>query len=236
MCTLILRFGDDGLLIGANRDEMLARPWDLPGEFWTELPGVVAGRDRLAGGTWLGVNAHGVVAAVLNREGKFQESTLGPAAGKRSRGELPLLALTETTAQAAAEKIASLDAAAYRSFNLVTADRAGAFWVAGLEQGRLETCALERRTWMITSGQPNQMSLPRIARHLPKFIAAPAAEWPALLADDAPPAASALNILPHDGFGTVCSSVISLRKTGEVDWQFAAGPPHEVGFKPVKLA
>ena len=63
MCSIVLRIGADGVFIGANRDEMVERAWDAPGEFW---PGVIAGRDRLAGGTWLGMNRHGVVAAVLN--------------------------------------------------------------------------------------------------------------------------------------------------------------------------
>ena len=100
MCSIILRICETGVLIGANRDEMLARAWDAPAEYWPEFPGVVAGRDRTAGGTWLGINRHGMVAAVLNRQG-----TLGPAAGKKSRGELPLLALAETSLQAAGAKI-----------------------------------------------------------------------------------------------------------------------------------
>ena len=87
MCSIILRMGPDGVSIGANRDEMLARRWEPPAEYW---PGVIGGRDVLGGGTWMAINRHGVMAAVLNRHG-----SLGPAAGKRSRGELPLLALRE---------------------------------------------------------------------------------------------------------------------------------------------
>ncbi|EGO94617.1 NRDE family protein, partial [Acidiphilium sp. PM] len=59
MCSLILSFlpGDAWpVVIGANRDEMLARPWDPPAAHWPERPGVIAGRDRTAGGTWLGLN------------------------------------------------------------------------------------------------------------------------------------------------------------------------------------
>ena len=48
----------------------------------------------------MALNRHGVMAAVLNRHG-----SLGPAPGKRSRGELPLLALRETSAKAAAERL-----------------------------------------------------------------------------------------------------------------------------------
>src|SRR5580698_1098474 len=114
MCSIILKISSEGVFIGANRDEMAAREWEMPAEYW---PGVIAGRDVLGGGTWMGMNRHGVMAAVLNRTG-----TLGPAPGKNSRGELPILALRHETAQAATEALKGLDAGAYRSFNLVIAD------------------------------------------------------------------------------------------------------------------
>jgi hypothetical protein len=84
----------------------------------------VAGLDVQAGGSWLGVNDHGVVAGVLNRTG-----TLGPAAGKRSRGELVLEALDHADAAAAAQALTDLDPDAYRPFNLVIADHRDAFWL-----------------------------------------------------------------------------------------------------------
>jgi hypothetical protein len=231
MCSIVLRISADGVLIGANRDEMLNRAWDPPAEYWPEYPGLVAGRDRSAGGTWLGLNRHGMVAAVLNRHG-----TLGPAAGKRSRGELPLLALGQTDLAAASAKILSLDAGAYRSFNFVLADAGGAFLLRGLESGTPLLQILGHGTWMITSGEANDVTSPRIARHLPKFEAAPAASWPALLADNTPPETSALNIPPHDGFGTVSSALITLSKTAPPEWLFAPGPPHLRAFQPIALA
>jgi hypothetical protein len=228
MCSIILRIGPEGVLIGANRDEMIARAWRPPAEHWPALPGVVAGRDLTAGGTWMGLNAQGVMAAVLNREG-----TLGPAAGKRSRGELPLLALGESTSEAAAEKIAVLDAASYRSFNLVIADAKAVFFIRGLEAGAPEVQELGAGTWMITSGEPNNLLLPRIARHLPKFQQAPWADWPALLADSAAPA---LNFLADgSGFGTVCSSLVELPKDAAASWLFAAGPVARFAFSEIPL-
>ncbi len=213
------------MFIGANRDEMVARPWEPPASYWPDLPGVVAGRDIVAGGTWLGMNSHGVVAAVLNRHG-----SLGPAAGKRSRGKLPLIALAAATAADAAARIAALDAGQYRSFNLVVGDASGAFFLAGLEDGQPEMEALGRGTWMITSGQPNQISLPRIARHLPKFEAAAFEDWPDLLADRSGPWDSALNIPEQGGFATVCASMLALPKDGPPTWRFAAGPPDVAAF------
>jgi len=100
MCTVVIlrRPGESWpVVIGANRDEKLDRPWDPPAAWWPDRPGVVGGRDREAGGTWMAANDAGVVATVLNRPG-----SLGPAPGKRSRGELPLLALEHATANTAA--------------------------------------------------------------------------------------------------------------------------------------
>jgi len=57
------------LILGANRDEMADRAWLPPARHWPDRRRVVAGLDRLAGGTWLGVNEFGVVATVLNRRG-----------------------------------------------------------------------------------------------------------------------------------------------------------------------
>jgi len=105
MCTLVILRRPDHrwpVLIGANRDEMIDRPWDPPGRHWPDRPEVVAGLDKLAGGSWLGINDWGVAAAVLNRHG-----SLGPAPGIRSRGELVLEALDHADAAAAAEALAA---------------------------------------------------------------------------------------------------------------------------------
>ena len=86
MCTLVILrrpAHDWPVLIAANRDEMRDRPWRPPARHWPDRPEVVAGLDELAGGSWLGINDHGVVAGILNRVG-----SLGPAPNKRSRGEL----------------------------------------------------------------------------------------------------------------------------------------------------
>jgi len=231
MCSIILRITESGTCIAANRDELLRRPWQPPAAHWPEYPGIIAGRDETAGGTWLGLNRHGVMAAILNRHG-----TLGPAAGKHSRGELPLLALQHSTAEAAANALATIDAAAYRSFNLVIADKDSAWLLKGLESARPAPQKLGAGTWMITSGEPNDTALPRIARHLPKFVAAESSEWPTLLADNTGPWISALNIPPQNGFGTVSAALITLPKSGNATWRFAAGPPGEAPFTAIPIA
>jgi uncharacterized protein with NRDE domain len=99
MCLLVFAWdpaGEYPLMVAANRDERLERPAHAIDVLSEEGPRILGGRDDLAGGTWLAVNEHGVVAGLTNR----------PAPGgrdltKRSRGELPLLLASRPTAQAA---------------------------------------------------------------------------------------------------------------------------------------
>ncbi|MEA2093658.1 MAG: NRDE family protein, partial [Pseudomonadota bacterium] len=116
MCTLILLLRPDHdwpLLLAANRDEMIDRPWLPPGHHWPGQPDVVAGIDRVGGGSWLGLNSDGLVAAIMNRHG-----TLGPQAGMHSRGELVFKALGYDSATVAVAALAALSSVSYRSFNL----------------------------------------------------------------------------------------------------------------------
>ncbi|MDR3506112.1 MAG: NRDE family protein [Acidocella sp.] len=228
MCSIILRITPDGVFIAANRDEMASRAWEPPAEYW---PGICGGRDTLAGGTWLALSRAGVMATVLNRTG-----TLGPAPDKRSRGELPLLALREVSADAAASAIARLDAGLYRPFNMVLADARAAWFVRGLGAGQPEARPLMEGVSMITSGEVNDPTLPRIARHLPRFAAAPFSAWGNLLADSSGERAEKLNIpaAENHGFGTVCATLLTLPRQGAPVHLFAAGPPDTAPFAPVR--
>jgi hypothetical protein len=239
VCTVVLLIRPGHawpLIVAANRDERLDRAWDAPAKYWPDQPGVIAGRDHSGGGTWMGVNRHGVVAAVLNRQG-----SLGPAAGKRSRGELPLRALAHPDAKAAARDIAALDAGLWRSFNLVIADANAAVFVRGLGQGRPQCQPLTPGLHMVTAHDPDDPDSPRVARHLARFAAAAPPrpgdwrEWQAILADRSGPAGEQINVLPRGGFGTVCSSLLVLPAEGPPVWRFAAGPPHVAPFRRLAL-
>jgi hypothetical protein len=239
VCTVVLlaRPGHAWpLFLVANRDEMLARGWDPPAAHWCDQPGVIGGRDRTAGGTWMGINQHGLVAAVLNRPG-----SLGPAAGRRSRGELPLLALTHRSAAAAATAITELDGASWRGFNLIVADRSGAIFVRGLGQGRPQARSLTPGLHMVTAHDPDDPGSPRVARHLRRFARAepPTPDdwraWHDILADRTGQPGEQINVEPRGGFGTVCSSLLALPRAGRPIWLFAAGPPHTAPFDKVEL-
>lgn len=247
MCTLvILRRPSHSwpLLFAANRDEMLDRPWQPPARHWPDRPDVVAGRDELAGGAWLGVNDHGVGAAVLNRVG-----SLGPTTDKRSRGELVLEALDHADAAAAAEALADLDGAAYRSFNLVIADNRDAYWLRSTGAARVDVAPVPAGLSMITSGEINDADSPRVRNFLQRFrdAAPPDVEagdwsaWEALLAsrlyDTADDPTEAMCIVTDRGYGTVSSSLIALPSPGQAEqdyvWRFAPGRPGEAEFVPV---
>ena len=256
MCTLILlrRPGEAWpLILGANRDEMRDRPSRPPGPHWPERPGVVAGQDLLSGGAWLGLNRAGVVAAILNRRG-----SLGPQPGLRSRGELVLQALEAGSAEAAAADLAGTDPQAYRSFNLVIADRDAAFWLRHLGPGEteaVETLPLPEGLTILTAGDRNDPSSPRVRRYLPQLEAADLPDpargdwqaWQALLSDRGDPEAEPMAAMNLDlsggqpgGFGTVSSSLLALGpKDGpegpENVWLYADGRPDEAPFEPVIL-
>ena len=240
MCTVVVlhRPGHPWpVLLAANRDERLDRPWDTPGAYWPNQPGTVAGRDRLAGGTWMAVDGS-VCAAVLNRV-----DSLGPAPGKRSRGELPLLAVRHGSAAAAADALAGLDAGGWRTFNMVLADGAGAWFVRGLGHGRPEAWPLPPGVSVVTAHDPNDPASARAQRHHPRFAAAPVPDpgagdwsaWAALLADRTGPRMAAINVPPVDGFGTACSSLLGIPTDGPPTWLFAPGPPDGAAFQPVPL-
>jgi uncharacterized protein with NRDE domain len=95
-------------------------------------PRVVAGTDLRAGGTWLGVNDRGVLAAILNR--RSDEAIDAPT---RSRGLLCLDVLACQSAAAAREFLA-LQREPYQPFTLVIVDCTNA-WFAFNTAGRIET-------------------------------------------------------------------------------------------------
>jgi uncharacterized protein with NRDE domain len=253
MCSIVLlrRPGHDWpLLLAANRDELVARASQPPGRHWPEWPEVIGGLDVAGGGSWLGLNDHGMVAAVLNREG-----TLGTQAGKRSRGELVLEALDHAEAGEAAGALADLHPDAYRPFNLIIADPRDAYWLRHGGDGEIRVHPIGPGFHMLTSAELDDRRQPRIRRYLPRFEAAAVpdpktgdwAAWISLLrcrdAEVGAGATSAMTIapLPVDGgqFATVASSLIAVPAYPgfhcEPVFLHAHGPPDRAEFVPVTL-
>ena len=126
MCTLIaLHRCVPGapLVVAANRDEFSDRPAEGPKLRQTPHGVIVAPRDVKAGGTWLGLNAAGLVVAVTNRRCE------SPDPSRRSRGLLVLDALAARSADEAAARMEKLETATYNPFTLFLADRRSAYAV-----------------------------------------------------------------------------------------------------------
>lgn len=119
MCVLALAIDmhpDWPLVLIGNRDELHARP-SAPLHRWPEAPHVLAGRDLLSGGTWLGVSEAGRLAVVTNLRG------FGPPQdGRPSRGVLVNHALDGGDPDRE-------DLSGYNPLNLILVDGAGGrFW------------------------------------------------------------------------------------------------------------
>ena len=68
MCILAIQYKaarDSPILVAQNREEFLDRPSQAP-RIQPGRPRVICGIDKKAGGTWMGVNQFGTVAAVAN--------------------------------------------------------------------------------------------------------------------------------------------------------------------------
>lgn len=107
------------LILAANRDERHQRPSADAG-WWPAAPDVLGGRDLVAGGSWLGINRRGDVAAVTN----FAEPGAQPAA--LSRGLI------------VSDYLRSADPASGAAQIALRAEKFGAFNALLLRPGRLD--------------------------------------------------------------------------------------------------
>ncbi len=143
MCTLAVALQADRrwpIVVAENRDERLGRA----SEGWAQREGmggirIVSPRDAVAGGTWIGVSARGVFAALTNYHAPLEWY---PDPGRRSRGEIVNLALAAPTAEAARAALAGAPAERWNPFHLVVADARSAFlwWFDG-ERAAVEPLA-----------------------------------------------------------------------------------------------
>ena len=124
MCLILVAsrvHPDFPLVIAANRDEFHARPAETAA-FWKERPGILAGRDLEAGGSWLGVSRTGRFASVTNYRGGRDPNAL------ESRGALVARFLEGS--MPAREYVADVArrGASYSGFNLFADDGSELWW------------------------------------------------------------------------------------------------------------
>ena len=68
MCLILLAqkpSNEFKFVMASNRDEFYSRP-TLPIHWWTNIDGLLAGKDLEQGGTWMAISKKGKFAAVTN--------------------------------------------------------------------------------------------------------------------------------------------------------------------------
>ncbi|MCD0500652.1 NRDE family protein [Achromobacter sp. MY14] len=214
------------VLIAANRDEFHARP-TLPAAQWADAPGLYAGRDGLAGGTWMGVTAQGRFALVTN----FREPGrhLDPAP---SRGALVEDYLRGSDSPQAYLARTHESDQAYNGFNLIVGDTRQAWYLSNrdgaprplapgiyaLSNHLLDTpwpkLARTKTAFTEVLGRTPQPDLPALFDALADRQTATDEEMPATgLPQDRERLLSSPFIVSPD-YGTRASSVLVLREGG----------------------
>jgi uncharacterized protein with NRDE domain len=213
------------LVVAANRDEQHGRPAEKPALRGDGRWPVVAPRDAQAGGTWIGVNSLGLLAAVTNRPTRSRDDA------RRSRGLLVLDALEHRDARSAAGALASLERDAYNPCNLFVADASEAYVI--VYEGAPRVAALAPGAHVICNADPDARDHPKVGRLLESAEAAaglPPERVLGALADACRSHAGGGTPLEDacihaDGYGTRSSTLLRLGGPGPPAFWFADGPP-----------
>jgi uncharacterized protein with NRDE domain len=210
MCVIVIAFRCTAgvpLLVGANREEAYARGGTEPAVHEGRIS-FVAGLDPSAGGTWLGVNAAGLLVAVTNRP----KSSL--PSGRRSRGLLVRDLLASESAAAAVEMAGKeLQAGGYAGCNLLCVDQEQATIIHAGDWLRVRP--LPPGLHVVTTGDVDDDRDPRIRYALEWFTQE-------RLSSDMMLLAAVREFLSHSGApvpisfdgaerGTVSATIIALR-------------------------
>lgn len=158
MCLIIFAYQTDPrfpLVVAANRDELFARP-TAQAAIWTDEDSgqqLLSGRDKLSGGTWLGITQSGRFAAVTNIRDPSQTERRA-----RSRGDLTrqFLAGKDTPQQYCERLTESYDQ--FAGYNLLVGDSSSLFYVNNHEEKLWE---LEPGVYGLSNGLLNS-SWPKI--------------------------------------------------------------------------
>lgn len=234
MCLIAMlwRCVDDApLIVAANREEAYDRP-ATPPQLVADSGRFVAGIDRLANGTWLGVNQCGIMIAVTNLD-KHDKP-----AHPRSRGLLARQLLAARSAQEAVEwAVREVRSQAYDGCNLVIAD--GRDLIAVQAGDWLQVLPLPTGHHVVANRtRPNDEANPRIQFTHAWLAAQPcttAEQWLQTLPNlcrhagdrDSPP----ICVRGRDR-GTVSSSIILLQSpVAQSQWHHSQGPPDRTPYQ-----
>jgi uncharacterized protein with NRDE domain len=241
VCLLVVAFGVQPgapLVVAANRDERLSRPATAMTVLQASDPLILGGRDEEAGGTWLAVNARGVVAGLTNRPVPD-----GRDPSKRTRGELPLALARYPTAEAGVEAlVASVRPSDYNPAWILVGDRASLYSLEIAEEEapvarRLDPGVHILENAALGSPSPKVDHVRRLLGPLPDGLGSdPLETFPRVLADhsvpDEPPAEGrppeTLAACVHtDTYGTRSATLIRVLADDGLlpEVAYADGPP-----------
>ncbi|MCA9266841.1 MAG: NRDE family protein [Planctomycetales bacterium] len=219
------------VLVAANRDEYFDRP-SAPPSIQSGKPRILCGLDERAGGTWLGVNQHGLFVAVANRR------RMNPPVAPKSRGVLCREMLRCDSARGAVDMaMEELSSQLYDGANFVCADAESGWVVHGTDDP--EVVRLEEGLNIIGSRDVNDPSDERVAmaRRLltlqtldspVKFLAVASKVF---ARPPAGPGRPGMVVRGKDR-GTVSSTLIALGvKPRDGIYQFAQGSPDRTKYE-----
>lgn len=230
MAILYKTAKDTPILMAANREESYDRPTQVP-KIQSGSPRAICGIDRKAGGTWFGVNQHGLVVAVTNRRKR------NVPRDPRSRGLLCRDLLSQPNARKAAEYAATeLETGAYAGANYLCADAEyGAVIYGG---GRIEIVELTPGLHLLTDGNlddPHDQRHEFIRRMLTLHTLDSSVTFLAVASrafSRKPDVAGRRGVVLTGGdTGTVSSTLLSLPdRIQRAVYQYAPGPPSDHSY------
>lgn len=248
MCTLVLYFQevqDYPLIVAANRDEFFTRR-SAPPQVLARDPLILCGRDLLAGGTWLGVNGHGLLAGILNRRSDTKEKQ----ETARSRGLLCLDVLAAKDPLGACAILKEQKSSVYQPFNILIANAEQAY-VAYNNQGKIPWIKLEKGLHVLSNTSvydPRSEKMDRAYLLLTRAKDSSMHEWDrpswiralkAVLSDHAFGLSDPKDaICVHtESYGTVSSTIVFYARAEKRFYSyFAPGPPCRADYgEPLSL-
>jgi uncharacterized protein with NRDE domain len=232
LCLIVIAWkarDDLPLIVAANRDEWRERPAQ-PAHWWDDKPGVLAGRDSRAGGTWLGVTRSGRFAAITNFRDPAERRSTAPSRGALvteflMSGEPPERFLASIAARAAA----------YNGFNLIAGDGAS-LWYFGSREGVLRAIEpgvhglsnhlldepwpkVRRGRSVMQAALGDADPSPRLFAMLSDANPAPDAELPDTGVGITWERRLATALITGEEYGTRCSTVVSFAATGSIGFE-----------------
>jgi len=221
MCTLLILFRPGHkwpLIIAGNRDEVLDREWEKPFGHWHKYPSVIAGKDLLGGGTWLGINKYGMVATVLNRT-----NSIGPSKNKKSRGFLPLKILKHDNIRSAIDEVSSINCKEWKSFNLFFGDNKNAYWAKNTGKNKIIISKINKGKHFLDNYDLDSFKSPKLKHNHKYFYESKDPDpnnddwtsWKEILTnknypEGIPLAAINISKKSNKGYGTSSSSIIAI--------------------------